>query len=93
VFRQQTGRDRKPDRTDQVGGKGKHVALSEVGPVPRHPSSIAILVSIVVSNDPDRPLWMSGAKRQTAVIRNRPGTPPTGHDPSSPEEKAASRSV
>jgi len=88
VFRQQTGRDGEFDRTDQVGGTGKHAALSQVGPVPRHPSLIAILVSIVVSNYPDRLLWKAGAKRQPAVIRNKPGTPRTGHDPSNPDEKA-----
>ena len=93
MFRQQTERDGEFDRIDQVGGTGKHAALSQAGPVPRHPSLIAILVSIVVSSDPDRLLWKAGAKRQPAVIRNKPGTPRTGHDPSSPDEKAANPSL
>jgi hypothetical protein len=87
VFRQQTGRDRKFDRTDQVGGTGKHAALSQVGPVPRHPSLIAILASVVVSNDPDRLLWRAGAMRQPSVIRNKPGTPPPATIPATPTKK------
>lgn len=87
MFRQQTGRDGEFDRTDQVGGTGKHAALSHLGPVPRHPFLIAILVSIVVSNHPDRLLWKAGAKRQPAVIRNKPGTPPPATIPATPTKK------